>query len=248
MSVINQTVKPDEIVVVNNNSTDDSVKIVRRVMKENPDFKIRLYNEKKQGIIPTRNHGFNVAKSEVLGRIDADSTLDPDWVEVVKETFLDHEVMASTGPVVYNDMPLKRVGLKADNSTRKLVYKFVKNYKFLFGSNMAIRKSAWNAIKDKTYFALAHEDVVHEDVDISLCLKKQDLKIVYNPNMIGGMSARRIEDSPRAYAKYNKKFSNAFKLHGLKPSNAYMPMAVLWIIYPFTKSLRYVYKKVRRPA
>ncbi|MCL1876783.1 glycosyltransferase family 2 protein [Candidatus Saccharibacteria bacterium] len=246
MSVMNQTVSADEIVVVDNNSTDNSAKIVRRIMKENPNANIHLVHEKQQGMIPARNHGLHVAKSEILGRIDSDSTLNPNWVKVVKKTFRDKTVMGASGPVVYNDMPLKKIGLKMDNSSRKFISKVVRKYKFLFGSNMALRKSAWEKIKDKTYFALANEDVVHEDVDISLCLTEANLKIVYNPEMIGGMSARRIEDSPRKYAKYNKKFSNAFKIHGLKPSNAYIPMALLWAIYPVIKPLRFVYNKTHR--
>lgn len=245
LSAIDQTVPADEIIVVDNNSTDNSVAIVKRIAKENPAANIRVVSEKQQGMIPARNRGLNSAKSEVLGRIDADSTLDRDWVSVVKETFRDKTVAAATGPMIYNDMPLKKAGLRVDHMMRSLVHKTGK-YKFLFGSNMAIRRSAWKKIKDKTYFALAHEDICHEDVDVSLCLAEEDLKIVYNPKMVGGMSARRLEDSPKDYAAYNRKMSNAFKHHGLKTSSAIIPMTIIGAIYPPLKLLRSVYKRTQR--
>src|SRR4051812_38267647 len=86
-SCIAQSSKADEIIVVNNNSVDDTVKIVKKIQKDHPDQNIRLLHEKTQGITATRNHGFEEAKSEILGRIDADSTISSNWVETVRETF-----------------------------------------------------------------------------------------------------------------------------------------------------------------
>jgi len=76
---------------------------------------------------------------EVLGRIDADSLLEPNWVEQVQQAFIDPNIAAVTGSVIYYDMPWSRFGLKADNAVRKLVMKWASpRYPFLFGSNMAV--------------------------------------------------------------------------------------------------------------
>ena len=101
---------------------------------------ILLSQDADQGLIPTRNFGLNHATGDVLGRIDADSVVEPDWVEQVQRAFHDPSVQAATGPVVYYDMPMRRFGLKADDKMRQLMLKLAKQqYHFLFGSNMALR-------------------------------------------------------------------------------------------------------------
>src|ERR1035437_9820650 len=67
-SLMDQKEKPDEIIVVNNNSTDNTAKIVKK-------YPVRLINEEQQGMIPARNRGFNEAKFEIIARTDADTIL-----------------------------------------------------------------------------------------------------------------------------------------------------------------------------
>ena len=100
IAALHQTVAPHEIIVVDNLSTDDTVEVVRDLMGEFPQSGIRLVHQSlHQGIIPTRNYGFNAATGDVIGRIDADSIVDHEWVEAVQTVFADEEVMAATGPV-----------------------------------------------------------------------------------------------------------------------------------------------------
>ena len=115
-----QTVMPHEVIVVDNRSTDATVDIVKQFMEEHPDAPVRLlHQDDEQGLIPTRNYGLNPATGDVLGRVDADCMLKPDWVEVVSGIFTeDPEAMGATGPVVYYDMPAKRVSLRGDDSVR----------------------------------------------------------------------------------------------------------------------------------
>src|SRR5207253_642825 len=88
-----QTVMPDEVIVVDNNSTDSS----RDIAKQFPF--VRLIKEKKQGVLYAKNRGFAAAGSEIIGRIDADSILPPRWVESVKNFMVDDTYAALTGPV-----------------------------------------------------------------------------------------------------------------------------------------------------
>lgn len=108
-SCLCQTSLPDEIIVVNNRSTDDTATIVRRFQAQNRHIDIRLLTQDEyQGIAPTRNYGFDRVRSTVIGRIDADSRLAPDWVETIRRRFRDPAVDAVTGPVWYYDMPLRQ--------------------------------------------------------------------------------------------------------------------------------------------
>ena len=239
-SCLDQTSPADEIIVVDNNSTDTTVAIVEAMQKEFPKSHIRLVREPVQGIAVTRNRGFKEAKSDVLGRIDSDSRISPEWVAVVRELFADRAVAAATGPVVYHDMPLSDVGLKVDEKVRDTLQKLAKDHRFLFGSNMAIRASAWNKISHLTHDNdPTHE--LHEDIDIALTLFENNLEVVYSAKMIGGMSARRLEDSPRDFYRYIMRFERTFKVHDVHSAAARIPIFIYLLIYFPLRTIRKFY-------
>lgn len=241
IAAIYQSMPAHEILVVSNRSTDRTADIVRQMQLEYPESPIRLLEQNDvQGLIPTRNYGLNHATGDVLGRIDADSVLEPDWVETVQAGFSDPEVAAATGPVVYYDMPMRRWGLKADDKMRQLVLKLARNqYHFLFGSNMALRRTAWEQIREHT--CLDVKDEMHEDIDISLHLAEQDLVIRYIPTMVSGMSARRLENSPKDYRYYVTRFDRTYRAHKIDKRVLKIPMLIFMSIYYPAKVLRAVH-------
>ncbi|WP_139006380.1 glycosyltransferase [Arthrobacter crystallopoietes] len=241
-AAISQSEPPAEIIVVDNKSTDRTVELVRQMQDEYPDAPLVLLSQDQaQGLIPTRNFGLDHATGEVLGRIDADSILEPDWVEHLQNAFLDPEVMAATGPVLYYDMPLRRFGLQADDRMRRFVLKLAKKqYHFLFGSNMAIRRGAWEIIRND--LCLDEEDEMHEDIDISVHLAEHALRILYLPEMISGMSARRLEDSPKDYRYYVTRFDRTYKNHKIKRRVLRVPTLIFMSVYYPAKILRRVHQ------
>src|SRR5688572_24981073 len=88
MAALDQTVPANEIIVVDNKSTDDTAKVFHALQMALPDAPlVYLQQNELQGLIPTRNYGLDHATSEVVGRIDADSVLEPTWVEEVQKAF-----------------------------------------------------------------------------------------------------------------------------------------------------------------
>lgn len=241
IAAIYQSVPAYEILVINNRSTDRTAEIVRQMQLEYPESPIQLLEQDAvQGLIPTRNFGLDHATGDVLGRIDADSVIEPDWVETVQAGFIDDEVAAATGPVVYYDMPMRRWGLKADDKMRQLVLKLARNqYHFLFGSNMALRRTAWEQIRDRT--CLDERDEMHEDIDLSLHLAEQELTIRYIPAMVSGMSARRLENSPKDYRYYVTRFDRTYRAHQIDKPVLKIPMLIFMSIYYPAKMLRAVH-------
>ena len=238
-SCLDQTSPADEIIIVNNNSTDDTVNIVKRYQRNNPDHVIRLLNEKEQGIIAARNHGFNAAKSDVMGRIDSDSTISPTWVEAVRATFADENVAAATGPVQYYDMPMQDLGLKVDEKIRNALHNMAKDHRFLFGSNMAMRRSVWQQIRQ--FSNLDPNDELHEDIDLALTLFENGFEVTYDPKMVGGMSARRLEDSPRKFYSYVMRFERTFKAHNVRSATARIPILIYLLTYFPLRTVRKFY-------
>ncbi|WP_309712768.1 glycosyltransferase family 2 protein [Pseudolysinimonas sp.] len=242
VAAIEQTVPADEIIVVNNKSTDSTAAMLQALQTEFPDAPLIIIDQnEEQGITPTRNAGFNAATSDVIGRIDSDSILEPEWVAVVKRIFSDETVGAATGPMIYYDMPLRRFGARADDNMRRALLKLTKEYHFVFGSNMAIRGSAWRDIRDHVCNDADKE--MHEDVDLGIHLFDRGHRIVYGSKMVSGMSARRLDANPMDYLRYVRRWEKTYDHHKIFNPALRAPMVVFSAVYPLGKLMRQQYLK-----
>lgn len=233
-SIVAQTVMPDEVIVVDNNSTDKTI----AVAKEYPFVKV--ITETRQGVLYVRNTGFDAVKSDIIARIDADNVMAKNWVKVVKQQFKDDEVVAVTGPMYFYDMPLQEDNVFAENLFKSSLYKFDKQFPFLAGNNMAIRKSTWDDVKAET----CHNKTIHEDIDLAIHLYKRNLKIAYDKNIISGTSARRFDDPPLKFQKYITMMTKTFKHHGMNPIGAHVAVLAFTLGYVSLWPLRRSYNPI----
>lgn len=185
-SISKQQEKPDEVIVVNNNSTDKTADIAKK-------FRVTLLHETHQGIIASRNTGLRAASSEIIARIDADTVLPPDWVKKIKQDFIDSSVVAVSGPVLAYDRitsaMLKKFFCWIHTALFFKLTKALLGHDSLFGSNMAFRKVAWDQIKNT---ACLQDRAVHEDMDIAVHLIPYG-KILYDPQLLAYISYRRTK-------------------------------------------------------
>lgn len=75
-SIIRQTFKDFELILVNNNSDDGSLKIIEKLVQT--DSRIRLFNESRQGVVFAANTGMRAAKGKYIARMDADDIAHPE--------------------------------------------------------------------------------------------------------------------------------------------------------------------------
>ncbi|MDQ3020495.1 MAG: glycosyltransferase [Bacteroidota bacterium] len=89
-SLINQSYsKSDyEIIIVNNNSTDNIEQVAANYIKENPDVNIRYYFTSKRGQVYARQMGILASQNEILSFTDDDGILDSDWLKEISKVFL----------------------------------------------------------------------------------------------------------------------------------------------------------------
>lgn len=162
-SVLDQEEKPDEIIVVDNNCTDKTVEIARKLGA-------KIVKEKKQGMIYARNAGFDAAKSEIIARTDADAIPPRDWIAKIKKAFEeDPDLGGLSGPASYFETPLTSKISKSIAFTVLRSIGLMFEHPTMFGPNMAIRKSMWEKVKKDICFS---DKDVHEDIDLSIHLAK----------------------------------------------------------------------------
>ncbi|WP_415973732.1 glycosyltransferase family 2 protein [Rhodococcus sp. 077-4] len=204
-----QSERIHEIIVVDNNSTDDTAAIVAEYRRQFPQ--VVLVRESEPGVVHARNAGFDHASGSIIGRIDADTRIEPGWVESILDFFdrrLDYA--AVTGPIYLYDSPWAR-------PYRAFVDRSVRNrpseqwVSAASGNNFAIRRSAWEAVRDRT----SVRTDLHEDIDLSLCLNKVGLRIAQIESMRVKVSGRRLLTPPLEYRHYVQSSYRTWAHHGL---------------------------------
>jgi glycosyltransferase involved in cell wall biosynthesis len=80
-SALNQIIKPGEVVVVDDGSTDNSVARLEAKYANNP--LVRIIKQKNQGVAVARNTGIANAKFSFITLLDADDMIDPRFVGVL---------------------------------------------------------------------------------------------------------------------------------------------------------------------
>src|SRR3954466_7049469 len=73
-SLLEQARPADEIVVVNNASTDNTEAVVQRFIDEHPGQPIIMVHEAKKGLHQAREAGWRASRGDVIVMTDADIT------------------------------------------------------------------------------------------------------------------------------------------------------------------------------
>lgn len=164
-SIVEQMCTGDEIIVVDNGSTDNSVNHVISF----PD--ITILDKPKVTIAAVRNSGAMIAKSDILAFIDADCVLSRHWRDEVVR-FLRDERISATGSRV--DIPADAVWIERvwysqrDNTCSRVSY--------INSGNFVVRKSVFDKVG-----GFSEALITGEDSELGWRINKAGHSIVNNP-------------------------------------------------------------------
>ncbi|MCU1550493.1 MAG: glycosyltransferase family 2 protein [Glaciihabitans sp.] len=174
--------RADEIIVVDNGSTDDTAAVAA-------SHGARVITEPHRGIPAATAAGFDAAVGDIIARLDADSVPGPDWLARVEARFAsEHDLAALTGPGdFYGAGPLvRRFGEVIYIGGYFWSMTWLLGHPPLFGSNFAISAIAWARIRETS-----HRNVreLHDDLDLSFQFQP-GMRIIYERDLRMGVSAR----------------------------------------------------------
>ena len=180
-----QTRAVDEIIVVDNGSTDDTADVARAAGA-------RVLLQPKRGIMSASSTGYDAAHTDLIARIDADSRPPADWAaRVVAEFDAAPAIGVLTGPGAFYGSHAWANWL-GEHLYIPAYFHIVGPWLGgppIFGSNFTMRRSVWESVRE-----LVHRDDphIHDDLDLTLHLPL-DVVVRYDETLRVGVSSRPLE-------------------------------------------------------
>ena len=165
-SIIVQSYKNIEVIIVDDNSSDNT----KEIIESNKSNKIRYFlNEKKLGLAGLRNFGVLQSRGDYIFFTDSDCLATKNWIEEGMELFLKYDYAGLEGKTI------------PEHQNFGISDHFVENYTggTYQTCNMAYKKEI---LIDCDLFNEKY-DLAYEDIDLALRIKKKNT-IFFASNMI----------------------------------------------------------------
>ena len=195
-SVVAQTAPRDEweCVVVNNNSTDDTMERFAEFVTQYPDFNIRIVTEVNQGLSYARNRGIRESSGEYIAIIDDDERIAPEFIAAYIDLFdTTPDAMAAGGPIVaeYQGKRPRWMSRFTERPIANTMYwgdkvKVFPKGRVPGGGNMALRREAVRryGVFDTALGYVGESLLGGEECDLFERLQIADAKYYYVPKAV----------------------------------------------------------------
>jgi glycosyltransferase involved in cell wall biosynthesis len=171
-TILSQTLMPDEILVIDDGSHDETVEVVSKYK----EIKL-IRHDRNRGLAAARNTAVRAARNELVGSVDADCAAAPAWLEKLAPAFEDPKIAGAGGRLIegFRDSLADRwrcVHMRMDRGEQR-----IRNPMFLHGCNGLYRKSALLGVGGYDEAMLTAGD----DADIGRRLSSAGWELLHEP-------------------------------------------------------------------
>ena len=117
-SIKEQSYRDFEVIIVDNNSSDNSVKLIKKAIKGHKQFS--LISEKQAGQGNARNAGLKKAKGELICFVDSDDLIAKDYLKWLYESMIENDSSLAIGVIGV---------FSGDGDSRKMEYELSRSLK-----------------------------------------------------------------------------------------------------------------------
>lgn len=219
-----------EVVVVDNNSTDDTRRVVEDFARRS-SFPVRYVFELRQGLAAARNAGIANSRGEIIAFADDDMLLPPEWLSNIWQEFsLDSELGVLSSRVELadrRDLPLMII----PDTTRRVIWSFLEADGYV-GCCWALRRSLVDDVGafDPVLGAGARFRSA-EDVDYVYRVSKKRWKMLYAPSVLSfHKHGRRTPEAEKALLRDYNIGRGAFYAKHLLSGDVFAAKLMYWTV------------------
>ncbi|MCI6266632.1 MAG: glycosyltransferase [Erysipelotrichaceae bacterium] len=178
-SIVNQTYKNLEIILVDDGSPDNCPKICDKWSKK--DNRIKVIHKENGGLSDARNAGLDTATGAYIGFVDGDDFLDKKMYEILLKNLIKTKAdMSICTAYLYEEK--SKIKYKNSKNIQLFIYEGIDKYNNLFNNNISEFNVVWKRIYKKEIFKELRfpKGKINEDTFIAHKLLSLSNKIVYS--------------------------------------------------------------------
>ena len=187
-SILNQTFKVFELILVNDGSTDNSGEICDKYSYI--DDRVKVVHKKNAGVSSARNAGLYLAQGEYIGFVDPDDYIEKDMFEIL------YNLCEKNNADISICKNCREINGLLDKKNETIYVKELKNedaVREVFKANL-YRFALWNKLCKKKCFEdiIFPEGRIHEDLSVTYKVIANANKVMFT-NYIGYIYVKREE-------------------------------------------------------
>lgn len=230
-SILNQTYKNWELLIINNNSKDKTTDVI----KSFKDKRVRVFKIDNKGLLAkSRNLGINKARSEWICFIDSDDKWFPEKLMKMKQ-YIDYK----EGDLYYHDLVFenkgfffkKKISDKSKTIKKPILKYFAENGNPIGQSSVVVKK---NILKRVNLISENKEKFSWEDFDTWIKISKITDRFIRVPNVLASIWVGRENIS-----SLDRQILNTYRIkkYYYKTLNKYLTLKeknknLWWLEYP----------------
>jgi len=175
-SILQQTLKPKEIIIINDCSTDKTLNLLKKFNQ------IKIINNKKNyGLAKSRNIALKYSKYNFLASIDSDVVCKKNWLEILFNTMVKKKADLIGGKLIDKYIKEPANHWRSYYLKQNWGDKQINNPQFIFGANFLLNKKKIKNLNIKYNETFRTNG---EDVNFSKVLKSKNCNLYYEPRAL----------------------------------------------------------------